>query len=109
MPATCSCPTGSRNPRLCLPGVLAIEGPAVSGERPTPAAAAMERFCAGFSTGGPDRIRFPLVVIVDDSEFTARTLNNFLWVTFTRSNPAADVYGIGASRGRSIGAAADRW
>ena len=38
---------------------------------------------------------FPLVVIVDDSEFTARTLNNFLWVVFTRSNPAADIYGIG--------------
>ncbi len=39
---------------------------------------------------------FPLVVLVDDSAFTARTLNNFLWVTFTRSNPAADVYGVGA-------------
>ena len=40
---------------------------------------------------------FPLIVLVDDSEFTARTLNNFLWVTFTRSDPANDVYGIGAS------------
>jgi 4-hydroxy-3-polyprenylbenzoate decarboxylase len=36
----------------------------------------------------------PWIVLVDDSEFTARTLNNFLWVTFTRSNPAADLYGI---------------
>jgi len=34
--------------------------------------------------------------VVDDSEFTARTMSNFLWVTFTRSNPAADVYGIEA-------------
>ena len=40
---------------------------------------------------------FPLVVVVDDSTFTARTLNNFLWVTFTRSNPAADIYGIGSA------------
>jgi 4-hydroxy-3-polyprenylbenzoate decarboxylase len=39
---------------------------------------------------------FPLIVIVDDSEFAARTLNNWLWVTFTRSNPAADIDGIGA-------------
>jgi 4-hydroxy-3-polyprenylbenzoate decarboxylase len=38
-----------------------------------------------------------LIVLVDDSEFTARTLNNFLWVTFTRSNPAADVHGFGSS------------
>ena len=39
---------------------------------------------------------FPLIVLVDDSEFTARSLNNLLWVTFTRSNPAADIYGIGS-------------
>ena len=39
---------------------------------------------------------FPADRVVDDSEFTARTLNNFLWVTFTRSNPAADIDGIGA-------------
>ena len=44
-----------------------------------------------------DRLRqFPLVVVVDDAEFTARSINNFLWVTFTRSNPAADVYGFEA-------------
>ena len=35
-------------------------------------------------------------MIVDDSEFTARNLGNFLWVTFTRSNPAADIDGIDA-------------
>lgn len=40
--------------------------------------------------------RFPLCVLVDDAEFTARTLSNLLWVTFTRSNPAADVDGIEA-------------
>jgi len=37
-----------------------------------------------------------MVVLADDSEFTSRTLNNFLWVTFTRSNPAKDVDGVGA-------------
>ena len=40
--------------------------------------------------------RFPLVVLVDDSEFAARSLDNFLWTTFTRSNPAADVHGVGS-------------
>jgi 4-hydroxy-3-polyprenylbenzoate decarboxylase len=38
---------------------------------------------------------FPLIVLADDSAFTAKTLNNFLWVTFTRSNPSHDIYGIG--------------
>ena len=40
---------------------------------------------------------FPLIVVCDDSSFAAATLNNFLWVTFTRSDPAADIYGVGAS------------
>ena len=53
----------------------------------------METFCAGFRSGDAPS-GFPLLVIVDDSEFTARSLNNFLWVVFTRSDPAADVYGI---------------
>jgi 4-hydroxy-3-polyprenylbenzoate decarboxylase len=33
---------------------------------------------------------------VDDADFAAATLENFLWVTFTRSNPAADVHGVEA-------------
>lgn len=37
---------------------------------------------------------YPLVVISDDSEFTAATINNFVWVTFTRSNPSHDIYGV---------------
>jgi 4-hydroxy-3-polyprenylbenzoate decarboxylase len=37
-----------------------------------------------------------LLVLCDDAQFTAATLNNFVWVTFTRSNPAADIHGIGA-------------
>jgi 4-hydroxy-3-polyprenylbenzoate decarboxylase len=37
---------------------------------------------------------FPLIVVADDSEFSAENLKNWLWVTFTRSNPSHDVYGI---------------
>ena len=36
----------------------------------------------------------PIIVLCDDASFTAATLNNFLWVTFTRCNPANDIYGI---------------
>ena len=35
-----------------------------------------------------------MIVIVDDSDFAAHSLENFLWTTFTRSDPASDVYGI---------------
>jgi len=36
----------------------------------------------------------PLMVLCDDADFTAQNLNNFVWVTFTRSNPSHDIYGI---------------
>jgi len=36
----------------------------------------------------------PLVVIADDAKFVAENFANWLWVTFTRSNPSHDVYGV---------------
>ena len=39
---------------------------------------------------------YPLVVVCDDPKFLAADFNNFLWATFTRSNPSHDIYGIGA-------------
>ena len=37
------------------------------------------------------------IVVCDDSDFCARTLNNFLWVTFTRSNPSHDCHVVETS------------
>lgn len=81
-------PEGFSAPRLVLPGILAVVAP-----RHTQCAEALAPFCRGF---GPDDPiwDFPLVVIVDDSAFTASNLGNFLWVVFTRSNPAADIDGL---------------
>ena len=36
----------------------------------------------------------PLIIIADDADFTAATLRNFLWVTFTRCNPSHDMDGV---------------
>ena len=73
--------------------MLAVSGPkwqaTDSSSKDTQAAQFADRFREGDSINA-----FPLVVIVDDSEFTARQLKNFLWVVFTRSNPASDIYGI---------------
>ena len=50
------------------------------------------------------------MVLVDDSDFAAETLNNWLWVTFTRSNPAADVYGVGVVHAaKALGLHTARW
>ncbi len=94
VPAGLRLPEGFSAPHVCLPGVLAIGGPRCSSYSEC-TDKDMEMFCAFFSSSDPFA-GFPLIVIADESEFTARTLDNFLWVTFTRSNPAADIHGIGA-------------
>ncbi len=43
-----------------------------------------------------DLSAIPLLVLCDDAAFTAENMNNFLWVTFTRSNPSHDMYGFGS-------------
>jgi 4-hydroxy-3-polyprenylbenzoate decarboxylase len=80
--------------RLCLPGVLAISGPRFEAGADG-YDTQISRFCEALNPSDPIN-RYPLIVIVDDADFASRSLNNFLWVTFTRSNPAADVHGIGA-------------
>jgi len=87
--ALSSLPDGFRDPRVALPGVLVVHGPKHKG----PSDGGGRRFCEHFNAADPINA-FPLVVMVDDAEFASRCLNNFLWVTFTRSNPAADVFGI---------------
>jgi 4-hydroxy-3-polyprenylbenzoate decarboxylase len=94
IPADFNLPDGFRNPQICLPGVLAVSAPkSSSGVRDN---AILRSFCQAFSANSPIS-RFPLVLLVDDSEFTANSLNNFLWTVFTRSNPAADIDGVDAS------------
>ena len=85
-------PDELRNPRVALPGILAVEAPPYN----TPAEAeAAQRLTAALESA--DRAKgFPLILFVDDADFTVRTLNNLLWVTFTRSNPSHDVYGVGS-------------
>ncbi|KAB0669750.1 UbiD family decarboxylase [Oryzomonas sagensis] len=95
VPAGLELPPGFGPAAVCLPGVLAIQGPR-SGQGRGEGDPGMEEFCRFYG----ERTcfdGFPLIVICDDSPFAAATLNNFLWVTFTRSNPATDLYGIGAS------------
>lgn len=38
----------------------------------------------------------PMIIVCDDADFTAQTLNNFVWVAFTRCNPSHDIHGIAA-------------
>jgi 4-hydroxy-3-polyprenylbenzoate decarboxylase len=109
LPGNLSLPDGFKNPRLVLPGTIVVEGPparsiapdkvlstqhsVLSTPIPNPqfAPSDIAPFCDQFSAPN-----VALVVLVNDSDFTARSLANFLWVTFTRANPAADIHGVGA-------------
>lgn len=35
-----------------------------------------------------------MIVLCDDADFVAANINNFVWTTFTRSNPSHDIYGV---------------
>ena len=95
LPPELRLPGGWSAPALCLPGVFAVTGPPCTGRKGEPDPA-LEELC-DFLTGVAGLDAFPLIVVCDDSRFAAGELNNFLWVTFTRSDPAADIYGVGAS------------
>ncbi len=102
IPAGMEYPAGFGSGKICLPGILAVNGPQslqARGESDP----LIEEFCRFYS----ERSFFdgiPLIVICDDSQFVSADLNNFLWTTFTRSNPATDIYGINPlTRGRHWG------
>lgn len=88
------------NPQLCMPGVVALEAPAFTTY--TEAARQMEtldqRIQALVPPDAQGRLlsEVPLIVVCDDSTFTAANLRNFVWVSFTRCNPSHDMYGVAA-------------
>lgn len=92
LPRDVRLPAGLDEPRLCLPGVLGLRGPKYGD------ASAADQLSLALNDFGPDDElnRYPLWVVVDDSAAAARSLRDFLWLTFTRSDPASDVHGVGA-------------
>ncbi len=90
LPSDLRLPTQFSAPRIVQPGVLAVQAPET-----TAGDDLLRQFCAAIEPGEAIN-QFPLLILVDDSQFVAETLNNFLWVVFTRSNPAVDIDGVGA-------------
>ena len=92
LPPDFTLPQGFSNPKFAMPGILAIESPKFVDEK---SYTEVENFtkkmesCAAFFEK-----HIPLTLLVDDANFTTATLNNFLWVTFTRANPSHDIHGI---------------
>lgn len=89
------------NARLFAPGIMLCEGPAhgTGRNKQDPSvnklAKSLEATLPQFKDTEVKDLKeeICLVVVVDDVEFAASSWENFLWVTFTRSDPATDLYG----------------
>ena len=93
LPTNLSLPKAFSRPRVFAPGIMLLESnPHNKGRNEHDSA--MEKL-ATYLEASEDLSKFPLMVVVDDAEFTSSSWENFLWVTFTRSDPATDIYGAG--------------
>ncbi|MES2425483.1 MAG: UbiD family decarboxylase [Bacteroidota bacterium] len=90
VPVGFSLPKPFVNCQIVMPGVLAVEVPKNirTSDMPMMLEFLQEHFAEVDLSG------IPLMVLCDDAAFTAASIDNFVWVTFTRSNPSHDIYGI---------------
>ena len=92
LPAGFSLPRPFTQYKMALPGVLAVEAPAYTNDSATAEQIAiLDEYLKNADLSG-----LPMIVLCDDAGFTAENINNFVWVTFTRSNPSHDIHGIGS-------------
>jgi UbiD family decarboxylase len=75
-------PAGISGVRVFCDGCLVVGAPSYATERDV---------CARIAAS-PAFASWPLVVVSDEPERAARSDMNFLWTTFTRFEPAADIY-----------------
>lgn len=94
LPSGLDLPRGFRDPQVFAPGILVIKGPKHRRKRDQQDPA-MERL-GPILAKAKGIEKFPMIVVADDADFTARSWDDFLWVTFTRSDPATDFYGVNA-------------
>ncbi|HEY0731766.1 MAG TPA: UbiD family decarboxylase, partial [Chitinophagaceae bacterium] len=80
------------NPQLCIPGVVALQGSKFASYNQV--AGETESLYEQLKGKMESLKSTPIIVLCDDSSFVSKTLNNWLWVTFTRCYPSHDIHGI---------------
>ncbi|MGV3594002.1 MAG: UbiD family decarboxylase [Sediminibacterium sp.] len=83
---------GFRKASLAMPGVICLETDAFVNAEKT--ALQIEQLNAQLAHHLPALKGIVQIVLCDDASFTGEKLGNYLWVTYTRSNPSHDIYGI---------------
>ncbi|MEM9886544.1 MAG: UbiD family decarboxylase [Bacteroidota bacterium] len=89
LPTDFSLPNGFREARFVQPGILAIQANPFVDENSREEMKNLADYLKRF-----DWAEIPMIVVCDDSQFLGATLNNFLWATFTRTNPSHDIHGV---------------
>lgn len=79
-----------QNAELVMPGIIAFNSPPFTSYEK--AEEETETIISTLKNQNLEGIM--MIVLTEDASFCAETLNNFLWLTFTRSNPAKDIYGV---------------
>lgn len=83
------------DPRLVMPGIVALRAPLfIDYTNAVDEIAALNKQLLNHLAS---LTGVPVIVLCDDPMFVAEKLNNFLWVTFTRTNPSHDIVGIDSS------------
>jgi 4-hydroxy-3-polyprenylbenzoate decarboxylase len=80
------------NAQLCMPGVIALQTKKFTSYEE--AEKEMNVLNGQLSMVNGELNTVAQIIVCDDASFTAATLKNYLWVTYTRCNPSHDVYGI---------------
>ena len=80
------------NPVLVMPGIVVVKASAFTTYEE--AAIEMKQLDEQLMMHVDNIKNLPIIIVADSSEFTGKNLRNFLWVTFTRCNPANDIYGV---------------
>jgi 4-hydroxy-3-polyprenylbenzoate decarboxylase len=79
------------NAQIVMPGVIALQGPNFTSY--SQAQQELDELCDAIRSRG-SLTNCPMIILCDDSSFISDSLSNFLWATFTRSNPSHDIYGV---------------
>lgn len=82
---------GITNARLVMPGIVVMQGSKFIAY--AEAQLELRDLCNAIQDKGPFPA-CPLIILCDDSPFMSASIKNFFWATFTRSNPANDIYGV---------------
>lgn len=94
LPKTGTLPKGFSDLKMVTAGIIAVKGPRFKNYRSAEKEMkSLEDYLFRKKTAFKG---IPLLIVCDDPGFCAEVFKNFIWVTFTRSNPSHDIYGAGS-------------